>query len=74
MRYRAGKPAQGIIMDNWISVEDSLPEEGNYIVSWVDGGKPQVGTARKWASGPFLWTRGGVTHWMPFPEPPKEGE
>ena len=55
----------------WISVKDRLPEEGenSYLVRLEDG---FIGTA-VWDGGWELWNDSGeVTHWMCLPEPPKE--
>lgn len=60
-------------MSEWISVEDSLPEEAGLYNVVLDSG---IVSARTFNEGVF-W--GGmrpigqsVTHWMPLPEPPKE--
>lgn len=60
----------------WISVEERLPEEKesvfvHYVDGWMtiafllDGKWYQSGRGTSWLS---------VTHWMPLPEPPEEGE
>lgn len=69
----------------WISVKDRLPEEyGNYIAV-VDGKATECtysgplikGIITGWStceSDGMKWLRDEqVTHWMPLPEPPKEG-
>jgi len=62
----------------WISVEDRLPEDGQSalaievgdddptVLYMVDGVWVEPLSEVRWA-----WP---VTHWMPLPEPPKEGE
>ena len=71
-------------MDNWISVEERLPEEGVPVLV-VDPGPPRsVTVARRhgeeWVSV-LAWFINGewdcetnamvfVTHWQPLPEPP----
>lgn len=59
----------------WISVEDRLPEEGqSVLVHYVDGWMPVAHLLNgKWyqSGGETSWL--SVTHWMPLPEPPKEG-
>ena len=61
----------------WISVTETLPVNTNPVLIVHRGG---VSTG--WYNGRY-WERGAntnhrpiqtVTHWMPFPEPPKEGE
>ena len=72
--------ANGVTAQEWISVEERLPDEkGEYIVAFhtcwwddVQEDKTVVGTdtfrgKTTWAKKKFQ----RVTHWMPFPEPPK---
>lgn len=60
----------------WISVEDMLPENFRSVIILRDdvpnGGLSEVG----WRIGEYWSVPNGVkvTHWMPLPEPPKEGE
>ena len=79
---------EGMKMSEWINVEDRLPEtEGTYIVmtekSWehvpykVMAMEFEIKVLRgvekrrwKWYGKLPIWP---VTHWMPLPEPPKEG-
>lgn len=63
----------------WISVKDRVPDEaGTYIVTAHDGHKTRV-TFRKWQNRFKCFDKSGsgaywnITHWMPLPEPPKEG-
>lgn len=58
---------------DWISVKDRLPEEipAKYLCFCRDG--YMVGTYTAWG-WMFPCYFGPVTHWMPLPEPPKEGE
>lgn len=62
-------------MNEWISVEDRLPEGMGTVLIAHNGG-----VSFGWFNGAY-WTRGAatkhkpiktVTHWMPLPEPPKE--
>ena len=74
----------------WIPVSERLPESktkilvygGNALI-WVNGvNKPMpsvyTGYMRGFDEGWFTWDEhkyiAKVTHWMPLPEPPKEGE
>lgn len=62
-------------MAEWISVRDRLPLNDTYINVTTDG----VVVPAYWHNDRFfaftaigVATVGGVTHWMPLPEPPKE--
>ena len=70
----------------WISVKDRLPEEKDYheceesydgVVLWWNGKTIGIGwyyeSTGSWANlhDSEIY---GVTHWMPIPEPPKEGQ
>lgn len=59
----------------WISVEERLPGESVTVLVYRDG---CCGVARLLDVEPItMWTYTGFggdpTHWMPLPEPPKEG-
>ena len=73
---------RGVTVPKWISVEDRLPEEGEYVLCVLKGfnygGKIQVCKfvpADKFKDKPYFeHFRNGfpsVTHWMPLPELPK---
>jgi hypothetical protein len=69
-------------MAEWIDVNERLPEEeGRYIVCTknITGWKPLKNTVFicGYMFNDFIymgWENNPVTHWMPLPEPPKEGE
>lgn len=74
--------AHGVTVQEWISVKDKLPEEGEYVLCVLKGfnygGKIQVCKfcpADKFKDKPYFeHFRNGfpsVTHWMPLPQPPK---
>ena len=74
--------ANGVTVQEWISVDDRLPEEGEYVLCVLKGfnygGKIQVCKfvpADKFKDKPYFeHFRNGfppVTHWMPLPHPPK---
>ena len=61
------------VNDKWISVEDRLPEwTGWYLIYDNDSEDMCVVPYDKERD---IWFWGGIelTHWMPLPEPPKEG-
>lgn len=64
----------------WISMKDRLPEENlEYIVYATDEDGERFVTTDHWNKYVrqwYLFDKGSsttVTHWMPMPEPPKEG-
>lgn len=74
--------SNGVTVQEWIPVEDRLPEEGEYVLCVLKGfnygGKIQVCKfvpADKFKDKPYFeHFRNGfppVTHWMPLPHPPK---
>ena len=74
--------ANGVTVQEWISVDDRLPEEGEYVLCELKGfnygGKIQVCKfvpADNFKDKPYFeHFRNGfpsVTHWMPLPQPPK---
>ena len=66
-------------MNEWVSVKDRLPESGKrYLVQIIEPNfQAKVIDIFRYESG--VWKYEGipihadVTHWMPLPEPPKEG-
>ena len=67
----------GVTVQEWISVEDRLPEEsGMYIVTANDGHAQRV-SFLLWQKRNRMWNLTGarsywrVTHWQPLPQPPK---
>ena len=63
-------------LGGWISVKDRLPDEGvTVIVALKIGDRIVSDTDRLYCGRWFCYGRmnreGYVTHWMPFPEPPK---
>ena len=66
--------ANGVTVQEWIPVTERLPEKDTYTLVTTDG----VVISAYWHNDRFygfsakgIATVGGVTHWMPLPEPPK---
>lgn len=61
----------------WISVKDRLPEKNIIVLVCMDNGQYKV-VLTSYLSNNGEWVsydkNRKVTHWMPFPEPPKEEE
>ena len=67
--YNAGYRKQ-----EWISVEDSLPERaGKYLVATFDGRVGIGNLIDYYCDGDLSFDNYKVTHWMPLPEPPMKG-
>lgn len=64
--------------NEWVSVEEKLPEEHADILMWRKRWKiAEAGTfhiGRFWVYDEIgdSYTADDITHWMPLPEPPKE--
>jgi hypothetical protein len=60
-------------MSEWISVESRLPEFGEMVLTFDNGGGygiDSVGTAYKFSADYPCEPPFPVTHWMPLPKPP----
>jgi hypothetical protein len=61
--------------DRWISVKERLPENGQRVLVYY---RNQIGetcdiTETRYVAGGYIgFWGGGVTHWMPLPEPPEK--
>ena len=76
------KPADVQPVPQWISVKERLPEIGKSVLIYYpywDGDEIQVAKLEYDemmfdVCGEFNIRVGAVTHWMPLPKPPKDGE
>ena len=67
--------SNGVTMQEWISVDDRLPESGKEgVLIALRWGEVDIGWCEdgRWSSE-FIneYEEGEVTHWMPIPQPPK---
>ena len=70
--------ANGVTVQEWISVKDRLPEAGGYVVCIAKRNPfsrfmPMVARIEKngWVNPITEQYISEVTHWMPMPQPPK---
>ena len=72
--------SNGVTVQEWISVDDELPEVGGYVVCIAKRNPfsrfmPMVARIEKngWVNPMTEQYISEVTHWLPMPKPPKEG-
>ena len=61
----------------WHDAEKDPPKETDCYIVRIDYGVGQMTTMREYVSSEGKWLKSieeKITHWMPMPEPPKEGE
>lgn len=60
----------------WIPVEERLPEEHKRVLCYMVYGQGLLTIVQdnEWLGDEWEIDSDCVTHWMPLPEPPKEGE
>ena len=70
--------AHGVTVQEWVSVDDELPEVGGYVVCIAKRNPfsrfmPMVARIEKngWVNPITEQYISEVTHWMPLPDPPK---
>ena len=62
--------ANGVTVQEWISVEDRLPEPKEKAICLSRDGEMMIGIYTEWGwMFPCYFEE--PTHWMPLPEPPK---
>ena len=61
------------VESKWISVEDRLPDELQYVLSFDDfnGIGHTIYRAKAFKKANVVWEQKNVTHWMPLPAPPE---
>ena len=65
--------ANGVTVQEWISVNDRLPEQGEEAICIAADGDMMIGKYTEWGwMFPCYFEE--LTHWMPIPQPPKEVE
>ena len=62
--------AHGVTVQEWISVNDRLPEQGEEAICIAADGDMMIGKYTKWG-WMFPCYFEDLTHWMPLPQPPK---
>ena len=72
-----GLIANGVTMQEWISVDDRLPEHGDVVLCFMKFGEQRIlqwDNVSSWWLGYGHgddWQKADVTNWMPLPERPK---
>ena len=70
----------GVTVQEWISVNDKLPNDREWVIVWHTGYDTPKKAKYKDDFAPFLpvflidgdnGNKGEVTHWQPLPQPPK---
>lgn len=68
--------ANGVTIQKWIPVSERLPEDNERVIAYrpmeADASAYKYCVMWGW-SVKVSMRHGGITHWMPLPEPPKEG-
>ena len=73
LAIEALKKENGVTVQEWISVKDRLPEQGEEAICIAADGDMMIGKYTEWGwMFPCYFEE--LTHWMPIPEPPKEVE
>ena len=69
--------AHGVTIQEWISVDDELPEDDSDVLAYLRIGEESRICQANYAKGMwFDWifntpVTESITHWMPIPQPPK---
>ena len=62
--------SNGVTVQEWISVKDRLPEQGEKAICIDADGDMMIGKYTEWG-WMFPCYFEDLTHWMPLPQPPK---
>lgn len=62
----------GVTIQKWISVDERLPEVNETVLAHYQDGHIEKDFRLSWGGFVLDNLYGGVTHWMPMPEPPAE--
>jgi len=81
LHCKALKPTQEP-SDDWVSVEDRLPELSKEVLVWTKHGEFSMGYRIDTDDGPDYWVTDvdtdefnkSITHWQPLPAPPVENK
>lgn len=65
--------ANGVTIQRWIPVSERLPGKSTYYLCWWKGHTCRCRYWRQHQRFEFNGREVKVTHWMPLPNPPKEG-
>ena len=70
LAIEALKKENGVTVQEWISVDDRLPEQGEEAICISADGDMMIGKYTEWGwMFPCYFEE--ITHWMPTPLPPK---
>ena len=75
-----GLIAHGVTVQEWISVDDRLPEDDSDVLAYSKNGEEDRIYPANYAKGVWfdcIFTTPATdttTHWMPLPQPPKKEE
>ena len=73
----SAKPIDGVTVQEWISVDDRLPEHGDVVLCFMKFGGQRLllwdGVSSRWLGYGLGddWKKTDVANWMPLPNPPK---
>ena len=70
LAIEALKKENGVTVQEWISVKDRLPEQGEEAICIAADGDMMIGKYTEWG-WMFPCYFEDLTHWMPLPQPPK---
>ena len=70
LAIEALKKENCVTVQEWISVKDRLPEQGEEAICIAADGDMMIGKYTEWG-WMFPCYFEDLTHWMPIPEPPK---